>query len=67
MSGFTGGNLTGTGANQTIATGLGATPTLVSIIPAASGTSVNGLYSSNGTFYVTVTSGKLFRWTAGIV
>lgn len=57
----------GTGADQTIAHGLGASPNLVSIVPTASGTSVTGLYVDSTNIHVTVTSGKAYGWVAAVL
>jgi len=57
----------GTGADQSIAHGLGASPNLVSIVPTASGTSVTALYVDSTNIHVTVTSGKAFCWMAAVL
>jgi hypothetical protein len=56
------GTSTGTGAAQTIAHGLAAKPTMVSIVPDATGTSVS-VYADATNIYPTVTNAKTYSWS----
>ena len=58
------GTSTGTGAAQTIAHGLSSTPSLVSVVPAATGVSVTNLYADDTNLYLTVTVDKSYSWSA---
>jgi hypothetical protein len=64
---FSTGTSEGTGSNQQISHGLGASPNIVSIVPTESGATVSGLYVDSTNINVTVTSGKDFGWFAGVV
>ena len=56
------GSSTGIGAVQIIAHGLGAVPDGFWIAPTASGASCTTPYVDATNLYVTVTSGKAFKW-----
>jgi parallel beta-helix repeat protein len=60
------GSSTGTGSQQSIAHGLVAVPTSVSIVPTASGATVSFAYADATNIYVTVTSGTAFNWRASV-
>ncbi len=64
---YSSGTSEGTGSNQQIAHGLGASPNMVSIVPTASGASVTGLYVDSTNINVTVTNGKGFNWSAAVL
>jgi hypothetical protein len=66
---FKGLDRTGTGAQETIAHGLGAMPTLISITPRVIDASCNvsGLGKDETNIYVTVTSGKHYDCLAVVV
>ena len=61
------GTSTGTGASQTIAHGLSSAPNMVSVVPAATGVSVTNLYADGTNIYLTVTTDKVYSWSAMVV
>lgn len=59
------GSSTGTGSTQTIAHLCGAAPTMMSIVPTETGIDeISGLHADATNFYVTVTSGIDYNWSA---
>lgn len=69
-SAYAEGSSTGTGSQQTIAHGLGGTPSRVRVYPTGdpAGTTITwGSPSADGTnIYVTVTNAKAYKWKAEI-
>jgi len=61
------GSSTGTGAEQTIAHSLVATPTMISVTPTVTGATVSGVWANATNIYCTVTSGKAFNWSAKVI
>jgi hypothetical protein len=60
------GSSTGTGAEQTIAHGLGVTPTAVIVTPTATGATVTNVWADATNIHVTVTDDIGFNWSAGV-
>ena len=59
------GSDTGTGSQQTIAHGLGATPSMVIVVPTSTGADAYESAGADGTnIYVTAASGKTYSWYA---
>jgi len=56
----------GTGSEQTIAHGLVDTPRKVSVLPTVRGATVMGVWADATYLYITVTSGKPYKWGAEV-
>jgi len=60
------GTSTGTGSEQTIAHGLRAAPTRVSVTPTETGATVSAVWADATNLHATVTSGKAYVWSAEV-